>query len=274
MPSVTCTCQTCGATFTYDHCRGRRRRYCTDECRRQLRWRQSTERLCEQCGLALPSGCHGKRRFCSQKCQTRRYRANQPEAVREHVRTQERIRRASLGPRSKSPRVPAPVCATCGLPKHRNAMANCSRTPACRSAARLERTTRCRLCEKPAQGRGLCSTHYQQWWAEQNPDRRRAQKHKARARRKAIEATAFVEYVSPERVFELDRWVCHLCRKRIPKGKRSPHPLSATVDHVIPLSKGGLHVYENCRAAHFGCNSAKSDRGGGEQLLLIVPRTA
>ena len=48
------------------------------------------------------------------------------------------------------------------------------------------------------------------------------------------------------------------------------HPLSPTIDHVIPLSKGGTHEPGNCRLACFRCNAIKSDGGGGEQFAFVI----
>jgi 5-methylcytosine-specific restriction endonuclease McrA len=40
-----------------------------------------------------------------------------------------------------------------------------------------------------------------------------------------------------------------------------PMPLAATLDHIIPLSKGGSVLdRSNCRAAHLRCNAARGDR--------------
>jgi 5-methylcytosine-specific restriction endonuclease McrA len=36
--------------------------------------------------------------------------------------------------------------------------------------------------------------------------------------------------------------------------------MAATLDHIVPLAKGGLHVMENVACAHHACNSDKSDR--------------
>ena len=33
-----------------------------------------------------------------------------------------------------------------------------------------------------------------------------------------------------------------------------------SIDHVMPLSKGGAHTWDNVRLAHCGCNSKKSDK--------------
>ena len=46
---------------------------------------------------------------------------------------------------------------------------------------------------------------------------------------------------------------CAICGKKI----RNFEDL--TVDHIIPLDKGGRKVIENCQLAHKACNAAKSN---------------
>ena len=55
--------------------------------------------------------------------------------------------------------------------------------------------------------------------------------------------------------------VCGICGKPVDKTLKYPHPLSATVDHIIPLAKGG-HPSDlaNLQLAHFCCNRQKSDK--------------
>lgn len=53
--------------------------------------------------------------------------------------------------------------------------------------------------------------------------------------------------------------VCYICGKFVDKKLKFPHPMSATVDHVIPLSKGGSNDLDNLRLAHNICNRLKSD---------------
>ena len=36
-----------------------------------------------------------------------------------------------------------------------------------------------------------------------------------------------------------------------------------TVDHIVPLSKGGTHTWNNVQLAHMACNSGKCDKTRG-----------
>ena len=79
------------------------------------------------------------------------------------------------------------------------------------------------------------------------------------------------EPVNRRRVFVRDGHRCHICgRKTTLKGKPWA-PRRATLDHLIPLSRGGSHTYVNVACACFECNSKKSASvgGQGDQLLLL-----
>lgn len=55
--------------------------------------------------------------------------------------------------------------------------------------------------------------------------------------------------------------VCGICGKPVDKTLKYPHPLSATVDHIIPIVKGGHPSdIENLQLAHWTCNRQKSDK--------------
>lgn len=55
--------------------------------------------------------------------------------------------------------------------------------------------------------------------------------------------------------------VCGICGKPVDFSYKYPHPLSPTVDHIIPVSKGG-HPSDlsNLQLAHRCCNREKSDK--------------
>lgn len=85
---------------------------------------------------------------------------------------------------------------------------------------------------------------------------KREHEHRRRARQKA----AFVSPVYRLTVYTRDSWMCQLCGLAIDRQAVSPHPLSASIDHVIPLSKGGTHEPSNVQASHLLCNALKGDR--------------
>lgn len=51
---------------------------------------------------------------------------------------------------------------------------------------------------------------------------------------------------------------CCCCRQVVVRSKKY-QPNQATVDHVVPLAKGGLHVEDNLQLMCMTCNSRKSD---------------
>lgn len=66
--------------------------------------------------------------------------------------------------------------------------------------------------------------------------------------------------VSRAAVFRRSAWVCQLCQEPVDRLRKFPDPGSASLDHVVPLSRGGHHVLANCQLAHLGCNSSKGAR--------------
>lgn len=66
--------------------------------------------------------------------------------------------------------------------------------------------------------------------------------------------------IDPVALFERDNWLCHLCEEPIQPHRRCPDPLAATIDHVVPLSLGGRHTWDNVKAAHAFCNFRKSNK--------------
>lgn len=55
--------------------------------------------------------------------------------------------------------------------------------------------------------------------------------------------------------------VCGICGRPVDKSIKYPHPMSPTIDHIIPLAKGGdPSDISNLQLAHFCCNRQKSDK--------------
>jgi 5-methylcytosine-specific restriction endonuclease McrA len=80
--------------------------------------------------------------------------------------------------------------------------------------------------------------------------------------------------VSRRSVFERDGWRCQLCGlKVLMKGKRCRktrrlHPRTASLDHIIPMSKGGPHTELNVQCACLACNVRKNARMIGQRRIF------
>ena len=55
--------------------------------------------------------------------------------------------------------------------------------------------------------------------------------------------------------------ICGICGRPVDKSLKYPHPLAATVDHIIPVSRGGHPSdLDNLQLAHWTCNRQKADK--------------
>lgn len=56
------------------------------------------------------------------------------------------------------------------------------------------------------------------------------------------------------KIGERDNWICNICGIFVDKSLKYPNPMSASLDHIIPLSKGGTHDENNVHISHLKCN--------------------
>lgn len=89
--------------------------------------------------------------------------------------------------------------------------------------------------------------------------------HRKRARHYGVD----YEYINRAKVARRDGWRCGICGRPISKKARYPDTQSVSLDHIIPLSRGGPHTYDNVQVAHWGCNVAKGDGAEGSQLQVF-----
>lgn len=118
-------------------------------------------------------------------------------------------------------------------------------------------------CDRGVRAKGLCSMHWRRQaradGREANPvwnERRKAGYHKRRAQK----STTQVEDIEPRDIYERDIWLCGLCSTPVDPDVAWPDPMSPSLDHIQPLSKGGAHTYENVQLAHLTCNVSKGNR--------------
>lgn len=54
---------------------------------------------------------------------------------------------------------------------------------------------------------------------------------------------------------------CGICGHPVDFSLKPPHPMSPTIDHIIPIAKGGHPSdIDNLQLAHWTCNRQKSDK--------------
>lgn len=215
-------CKRCGRMFLPGRA-VRPASYCSYQCRHHLGLLVPTP--CQHCGTMMAGR---KRKFCSLGC---RLKSQHLHAVYKQK-----------------------VCALCGISFH----TRCAKTLHCSDcrarairlaeARALANVTRhCKHCAgafHPAQGRQVfCSKRCKNCY--ECVQKRYWRKGK------------FVEEVSIGVLYERDQGRCGICDKPVTREYQHPHSLSASIDHVRALSKGGEHSYDNTQLAHLGCNSRK-----------------
>lgn len=126
-----------------------------------------------------------------------------------------------------------------------------------REAEKLERRHPCVICGTVTTNKYCCSTRCSQ--------RRNNQLKEVRRRAKLLNAMIDAD-ITLEALYERDGGVCYICGK--PCDWEDKETIDGTVicgnsypsiDHVVPLARGGLHEWSNVKLAHRHCNSVKSD---------------
>jgi 5-methylcytosine-specific restriction endonuclease McrA len=87
-------------------------------------------------------------------------------------------------------------------------------------------------------------------WKTGNPLKQKEYKYRRRAR---LRGASVVVRFDREAIFERDGWVCGICGLPVASGEES-------IDHVVPVSKGGTHEPGNVRLAHRACNNKRGAR--------------
>jgi 5-methylcytosine-specific restriction endonuclease McrA len=108
--------------------------------------------------------------------------------------------------------------------------------------------------ENPDASREVCKR-----WRAKNPE---ASRRLARERHARLKGAPNIEKIDRAYVFAREGGRCHICGKKIQN--------DITLDHLVPLSKGGDHTHANLRIAHRACNSSRGDGRLPAQLLLIA----
>jgi 5-methylcytosine-specific restriction endonuclease McrA len=110
------------------------------------------------------------------------------------------------------------------------------------------RTSYCKTC-RPKRAVHRATKH-------DTPLKKVVRENRRRARKMATETSVF----SYQDVINKHGLQCHVCNEEVNLDLKYPHSQSKSLDHVIPLSKGGGHVLSNVKVTHLSCNIRKGNR--------------
>lgn len=97
-------------------------------------------------------------------------------------------------------------------------------------------------------------------WKVHNTDRLRELGRRHSSRRRARIAATTVEPFTDDDVRLAHGETCYLCSRRVNFKLSWPHPDSPSLDHVVPISRGGTHTLDNVAFVHLVCNHRKNAR--------------
>lgn len=255
-------CPVCGKAFVP---KKGKQAYCCRACADKSK-HVAVERVCQLCGKHFHVESYevkrGSGKYCSRSC------AAKGRGVMAGLWLKE------WGPNPAHVITKVGQCPICGrslnltaAPHKRHCSKDCAKQAALlkRIAASSKALSRCRECgqeflsEYGDKHRVFCSDTC----GRKHHDRL------AKAKRNERVRDRWVAHVHPLEIAERDGWRCQLCGRKVKRGVVAPHPLAMTMDHIVPLARGGMHEPANVQLAHFICNSRKGATVGEEQLRLI-----
>jgi hypothetical protein len=265
-------CHLCLRPFQHD----RFKKYCSQDCLAQAQCTRPIQiRTCGFCRQLFempPRDSDGL--FCSKPC----YHKAQ------HARSLERQQRIQAERATRPTGFTARLCLICGVSFMGRGGARLCSDP-CRQQRAIDIKVRHRKGKQPARTQTClrCGASFQTRKQtsmrchrcvknvaraaarKRNPHSDRRGRHEYRAKHAGV---PYVYGINPSKVFERDRWRCHLCGCKTPPsliGKNQAK--SPELDHIIPMACGGGHTWDNVACACHKCNGRKSARILGQMRL-------
>jgi hypothetical protein len=242
--SLISSCVQCGKEFVISKRVGPRNKYCSKQCREKhhhdVLKNRKIDRCCPTCGKNL-NATHSTRKYCSKFCQMQ-----DPNLISHKKRECTVCKKEFVSPiRSKQ-------CCSCA----------CARRKQIKTLKKLQLdtqmiTAKCVECGETFYTQKLFGRNL--YYGYRCPECRLVHE-RNRCRKRRMTTSQYKPKLNDFEVFERDNWICQICGEPVDKDRRSPDPLSPTIDHIKPLTKGGLHVLPNVRLAHHICNNRKNDQ--------------
>lgn len=248
-------CLTCGQAVAPKPIgtRGKQAQYCADSCRPSYKPRAEKYEDCLACGERLvPSATGRNKRYCNRVC------SDQARQTKVKASRQRLVK-----------------CQECGVEflDARKARRYCSHE--CRYVANLRDKAQqtkekyavlypggikvkiCRWCNQEMQvsaSKSYAGRLYHEACSKE------AQSARYRIKTVKRQKKTNPYRISHEQVVREYGSDCHICREPIDLSLPRTHRFGLTVDHLVPINKGGTDDMANLRPAHWICNVKKSDK--------------
>ena len=113
---------------------------------------------------------------------------------------------------------------------------------------RYKECKRCKRVFRSEKGAAFCSEECRKKYNSKAHDRR-------------LHRNGKIDYsINLQKLYKKDKGICKLCGRPtyfIDDVQSDDYP---SIDHIMPISKGGKHEWSNVQLAHRGCNNKKSDK--------------
>ncbi len=236
-------CEICGEEYT-----GHKRKYCSDECKKEARriynrerwrkqnpdWNKTITKECEHCNKTyeVQGRYASQSRYCSNECQQAYYsRQKGHKPMEEYLKEleQQKEETARIKEAERKARIKTKACTECGetfetiQPNQLTCSKECSRL-------RKNRLS----------------------WQ--------------RKEERYNDTNLIDRDITVKVLYKRDKGICYICGGKCDfgdytqtNGHFTAGPTYPSVDHIIPIARGGKHAWDNVKLAHHKCNSLKSD---------------
>ena len=249
------TCAACGSFFVTQN---ENQTCCSSECGLAMGRKKRKYYTCQYCGQPFWKPDAFRKKYCSKECQSA---ARHDEAVDRHKNL----------PPPPEPEVYQRKCLWCGETFETTYPNKLYCSPTCsyegnkrlhREQWRAEYQPRAFHCKEcGCWVTTECGQPKSEFCSGECSEKFHAREYKKH--RKEQMKVAFKRPVYFKRIYTRDQGLCQICGLPVPYDKSPDKLWSATIDHIVPLSKGGTHEPDNCQLTHRLCNSIKlvEDRG-------------
>lgn len=237
-------------------------KYCSSKCSKKAQHIREKEKYggvprvqaytytCIHCGNEYHPKTKDRNKFCSREC-AYEYKKSKPKEVKK------------------------PICVICGnkfdgKSYYKYCSAVCKNIAKKANKPKTCYNIRCTICGMEFEGNRsnmkYCSDRCRKYAENRRAEIRRRHK---------LQDNGRVDYsITLLKLIKRDKGICHICGKKVNTKTHSNHEEYPSIDHVLPVAKGGTHTWDNVKLAHRGCNNKKRDKmfyeGVHGQIMIAI----